>query len=149
INSFSQEPALGDFDGDGKLDIAVVDQNANMVNVLLGNNDGSFGAHVSTPVGSVPIAVAAGHFDGDRHLDLAVTVIGMAPASTVSVLLGNGDGSFRSAPDISVAGSPGNIIAADLDGDHEVDLAVSNQGTVDVILGNGDGTFRAPEVFPG
>src|SRR2546428_586060 len=81
--------AVGDFNGDGHLDLAVANSDSDNVSVLLGNGDGSFQTARNFPTGSLPRSVAVGDFNGDGHLDLAVannTVPG-----TVSVLLGNGD----------------------------------------------------------
>ena len=84
--------AVGDFNGDGKPDFAVVNNAANTVSVLLGHGDGSFQAQRTFVVGSTPSSVAVGDFNGDGKPDLAVANNADA---TVSVLLGNGDGSFR------------------------------------------------------
>src|SRR6185369_2682810 len=64
--------AVGDFNGDGKLDLAVANQTTNNVSVLLGNGAGSFGAATNFAVGTLPTPVAVGDFNGDGKLDLAV-----------------------------------------------------------------------------
>src|SRR5882724_11055290 len=91
------------------------------------------------PVGSVSINVAIGDFNGDGVADLAVTNYG---ADTVSVLLGNGDGTFRAAAPVAVD-TPTSVAVGDFNGDGKSDLVVTNYGssTVSVLLGNGDGTF--------
>jgi hypothetical protein len=81
----------GDFNGDGKLDLAVSDASANMVSILLGNGDGTFQAHYDYRAAAMPYGLATGDFNGDGHLDLAVV---NDASNTVSVLLGNGDGTF-------------------------------------------------------
>src|SRR6266850_2500803 len=94
------------------------------------------------PVGSVSINVALGDFNGDGVADLAVTNY---LAGTVSVLLGNGDGTYRPALSVPVGANPWAIAVGDFNSDHILDLAVTNYGssTISVLLGNGDGTFRA------
>jgi len=74
-----------DFNGDGKLDLAVANDSSNTISVLLGNGDGSFGAAQNYATGSGPLSVAVGDFNGDGKLDLVT-----ANAGDVSVLLGNG-----------------------------------------------------------
>ena len=83
----------GDFNGDGRTDLAVVNNGSNSVSVLLGNGDGTFQGQVTYAVGNGPDAIVAGEFSGDGRTDLAVA---SSADSTVSVLLGNGDGTFRS-----------------------------------------------------
>src|SRR5438093_5879916 len=91
--------AVADFNGDGRLDLAVVNRSNNTVSVLLGNGDGTFQAARNFPVGSGPTSVAVGDFNGDRRLDLAVANCG---SNTVAVQMGNGDGAYDAAPDIDV-----------------------------------------------
>src|SRR6266568_5003454 len=86
--------AEGDFNGDGKLDLAVTNYGDNSVSVLLGNGDGTFQAARTFPVGIHPGLVAVGDFNGDGKPDLAVSSVG---DNTVSVFLGNGDGTFLPA----------------------------------------------------
>lgn len=134
--------AVGDFNGDGLLDIAADDDNTpGNVEILLGNGDGTFQTAVSYPAGDRPFGVAVGDFNGDGRLDLAVTNYA---ANTISILLGNGDGSFQSHVDYPASSSPFLILTGDFNGDGKLDLAVSNQNsqTVSVFLGNGNGTFK-------
>jgi hypothetical protein len=145
---------LGDFNGDGRLDIATIEQGNSTstcycVGVLLGNGDGTFQQPaIVTPLAGFPEALAAGHFDGGKDLDLAVTV-DQGNAGEVQILLGNGDGTFRIGADYAVAPEPQSIIAADFRGNRKTDLAVGEfEGTgVAVLLGNGDGTFEQPVVY--
>src|SRR5262249_57760912 len=95
--------AVGDFNGDGVLDLAVANGGYNDVSVLLGNGDGRFEVARSFGTGSCPISVAEGDFDGDGVLDLAVANYS---SNTVSVLLGNGDGSFQVARSFGASSSP-------------------------------------------
>ncbi len=95
------------------------------------------------PVGGYADAIVAGDFTGDGYLDLAVANVG----GTVSVLLGNGDGTFQPQVTYAVGQLPHAIVAGDFTGDGRTDLAVANyqDNTVSVLLGNGDGTFQ-PQV---
>jgi hypothetical protein len=111
----------------------------------------AFTPAVSYPVGTNPVAIAAGDLNGDGKMDLAVVASG-DPATGddggVSILLGNGDRTFGAATNISPGKRPNSIAVADFNGDHRLDLAVINPdagaGRVTIFLGNGDGTFQDP-----
>jgi dienelactone hydrolase len=151
--------ATGDFNGDGKLDFAIADSADSYLSVFLGNGDGTFQAAVNYTVGLNPTAVAVADLNGDGKLDLAVsnqncsTIIGCIPG-TVSILLGNGDGTFQTHSDFDVGLDPNWVIAGDFNGDGKLDLAaVDGQGNAmtsaaSILLGNGDGTFQAPVTYP-
>jgi hypothetical protein len=131
--------SVGDFNQDGKQDLAVVNLVSNTVSILLGNGDGTFQPHVDYPVGVYPSAVAIADFNGDGIPDLAVSNSFCAtPCSpgTVSVLLGNGDGTFQPSVDYQAALGPGGVATADLSGEGGADLAVANYGSnsVSVLL---------------
>src|SRR6516164_340033 len=120
-----QSVAVGDFNGDGKPDLAVVNSYSNNVSVLLGNGDGTFQPAVSygTGSGTGPAFVAVGDFNHDGKLDLAVA---NSNSSNVSVLLGNGDGTFQTAVNYDVGGAPTSIAVGDFNHDGKLDLAVAN-----------------------
>jgi len=135
--------ALADLNGDGKLD-AVASSYANgTVSVLLGNGDGTFQPAQSFFAGARASSVAIGDFNGDNIPDLAVGHF-TGSATTVSVLLGNGDGTFQGPMDYTVGKQPIRVITADLNGDGILDLvaANNNSASISVLLGNGDGTFQ-------
>jgi hypothetical protein len=133
--------AVGDFNNDGKPDLAVANSNDNTVSVLVGNGDGTFQRAANYAVGSTPYWVAVGDFNGDGKPDLAVANY---DGGVVSVLLGNGDGTFQAAVNYGAGANPESIAVGDFNGDGHLDLAVANAGddTISVLLGNGDGTFQ-------
>jgi FG-GAP-like repeat/Abnormal spindle-like microcephaly-assoc'd, ASPM-SPD-2-Hydin len=147
--------ASGDFDGDGKLDVAVSGffGSANQVDILLGNGDGSFRADGFYPVSLAPLSVVAGHFNADKKVDLAV---GNLEGNSISVLLGNGNGTFLQAVDYDTGGYTTWVAAGDLNGDGKEDLVAANSGSpsnpfvgsVSVLMGNGDGTFQPGVAYP-
>src|SRR5206468_5762063 len=98
------------------------------VSVLLGNGDGTFQPAQQFEAGSGPNAVAVGDFNGDGIQDLAVADYGVYPqrANTVSILIGNGDGSFRPPQAVQVGNAPSFVAVGDLNRDGRADLAVSN-----------------------
>ncbi len=146
--------ATADFNEDGKLDLVVgwdpsaTDPSNGRIDVLLSNVNGGYDPHTSYATGNLPASVAVGDFNKDGHMDVAVANDGTAttPDNTVSVLVGNGDGTFQSQVLYPVGNNPLAITAADVNGDGNLDLIVSNSGdttpTAGVLLGNGDGTFQ-------
>jgi hypothetical protein len=137
--------AVGDFNGDGKADLAVASPSSNTMSVLLGNGDGTFQPRTDYATGTSPWGVAVGDFNGDGKADVAVVNKG---AHSVSVLLGNGDGTFQPRTDIALALTPVALTVGDFNGDGKADLAVATENaTTDdmtLLLGNGNGTFQAP-----
>jgi type II secretory pathway component GspD/PulD (secretin) len=141
-----------DFDGDGQADLAVVNQTDGTVTILLGNKvngtqNGTFGTppNQTAPltVGAAPSSIATGEFDtaNNSNADLVVT---NSTDNTVSVLLGNGDGTFGAQNVFATGKGPAGVATADFNADAKADLAVTNQtdSTVSILLGNGDGTFQ-------
>jgi hypothetical protein len=100
VDEFGNLIAMGDFNGDGVKDLALVNGADNTVSILLGKSDGTFAPLVTYATGVGPLAVVAGDFNGDGNLDLAVTNaecsnyhgIVTCSVNSVSILLGNGDG---------------------------------------------------------
>jgi hypothetical protein len=144
----SSSIAVGDFNGDGKLDLAetcssINEQPCNSLLILLGNGDGTFIQSSAIPFDIFGFqSTAAGDFNGDGHLDLAVTDSG---SNDVTILLGSGDGSFTPTANLVTGVNPSSIAAADFNRDGRLDLAVTDSGSNDVtiLLGNGDGNFTS------
>jgi hypothetical protein len=149
VNVFaSGTPIIGDFNGDGNLDIAI--PSVSYMAVFLSNGDGTFGPEVdyatsggSSYGGSSAVAVDV---NGDGKLDIVT--------NGVSVLLGNGDGTFKQTFAVPVdSRSTGELRVGDFNGDGKLDLATpainfsTEETTLDVLLGNGDGTFQAPLTY--
>jgi hypothetical protein len=136
--------AVGDFNGDHRLDLAVASKVVNTVSVLLGRGDGTFRSKTDYPTGILPLSVAIGEFNGDGRADL---VVANEASSTVSILLGNGDGSLGAKRDFSTGSHPFSVAIGDLNGDGRADLAVAGGDGVSVLLGRGDGTFTPKADF--
>jgi hypothetical protein len=138
IGSANGKNATGDFNNDGKMDLAVT--NFYNTSVLLGTGTGSFSAAITYPTSTNPSDVVAGDFNSDGKIDLAITNAG---ANNVSILIGNGLGSFATAVNYAVGSNPNSIITKDLNGDGKLDLAITNyySNDVSVLMGSASGTF--------
>jgi len=139
--------AAGDFNGDGKLDLAAENYDDANLSILLGHGDGTFAAAVNYGVGMLPADLVVKDFNGDGKLDVAVANSGSASAS---VLLGNGDGTLQSAVDYAAQMQPYAIASADVDGDGKLDLIVCNRSSdsISLLIGNGNGTFKTAVNVP-
>ena len=144
LSSFAlSEVAVGDFNGDGKPDIAATSYSNGSVSVFLNKGDGTgtFGAEQVFAVGGSAEALAVGDVNGDGKLDI-VTANG--DSNSVSVLLGKGDGTFGTAQVYATGGSANSIALGDFNKDRALDIVIT--GTeLDVLLNNGDGTFAAAQ----
>src|SRR5207237_2797638 len=134
----------GDFNGDGHLDIAVVtspSSGSGTASILLGNGNGTFTPFATAAnAGLTPTAVAAADLNGDGKADLIITN-NNGFNSTVSILISNGDGTFKTAVAWAVEGDPTAIATGDLNGDGKPDLAVTTffgRG-LDILLNMGGG----------
>jgi hypothetical protein len=130
---------VGDFNGDHKLDLAIIDPP--YISVLLGNGDGTFGAPFDNDTFIGPQNLAVGDFNNDHNLD--VTVVGYSGGEmNLGVLLGNGDGTLQPSITYPLTDQPNGVTVGDFNHDGKLDVAVG--GLVAVFLGNGDGTLRQP-----
>jgi len=142
---------VGDFNGDGRLDLAAANRGPGSIATLLGNGDGTFQAPslygVPDPVGA-PDALAIGDFNHDGIADLALA--NSRPAAIV-VLLGAGGGAFQPPVEYPISSSSewyvGGVAIADFNGDGTLDLAAISGGNIAILSGKGDGTFHAGGVF--
>jgi hypothetical protein len=170
VGSTPSSVISADFNGDGKADLAVTNQNSRSVSVLLGDGTGDFQKAPNSPftVGGAswaqPSSVISAHYNDDNadgkvdstdFVDLAVANL---ESHDVSVLLGNGDGNFQAAKNFTMGSNPNQVISADFNGDNKADLVTANwgrcqpfpscqslnvRGGFSVRLGNGDGTFQS------
>ena len=148
------DPTVGDFNGDGVLDLAVGNYALpygstvpSTVSILLGNSDGTFADSVEYNVGERPNEIALGDFNGDGVSDLAVANVG---SNFISILEGNGDGTFETANNIAISEEPYggayNVSVEDIDGDGVDDLIVGTTDSEVVVLqGEGNSNFTVSQ----
>ncbi|MCW5978126.1 MAG: VCBS repeat-containing protein [Bryobacteraceae bacterium] len=146
----------GDLDGDGREDHVKVSARTGSLIVELMMSDGRLGPRVNYSAGANPQAVLLADFNNDGPLDAVVANGGAFGQNngSVSVLIGNGDGTFRAAVEYAQGGSASSLAVADFNGDGRADVAATKEaanggaGSVAVLLGRGDGTFSAPATYP-
>jgi hypothetical protein len=144
---------VADFNGDGRPDVAGGEIGESSIVIALGQPDGSLKQAPNLTIPDVPSAtvIAAGDFDGDGRLDLAVGASAYGTPHSALLFLGQGDGSFRPgptpAPDLSMVG----LVAGDFDGDGRSDLAyvdTAHSSQVGILWGQGDGSFAEGTTWP-
>jgi hypothetical protein len=137
--------AIGDFNRDGRMDIAVLAFSSGQVAVSLGNGDGTF--RKPTYYSAVASSLAAADLRNNGILDLVLTD---NLSDNLQVMLGNGDGTFSASSFYPTPDFPNVIGVGDFNGDHNLDLVTVDQSgicpCISVLLGNGDGTFQEPPI---
>jgi hypothetical protein len=145
---FASGVVIGDFNLDGAMDIAVSNQNAGNVSILVGDGQGHFGAKTDLPLGGPPQRIIAADLNRDGTLDL---VLPIQASNAVAILLGDGHGAFGKPAMVPVDGAPFMAAAADFNADGKPDLAVTTTTAgsrrVAVLLGDGMGGFGPPRYF--
>jgi len=131
---------VADFNGDGIPDVAIVDNKDGEVLLYLGTASGELMLKSTLNVGATPVSLAAGDFNEDQKLDLAV----LSSSGSVTPWFGDGTGNFTAGTAVSSGSNGIFITAADLNGDGHLDLAVVNptSQTVAILLGAGAGSFN-------
>lgn len=141
-----QWPAVADFNGDGIPDVAVALWDGHAVEIYLGDGAGGFTKGATYDLGVSLGYIRTADFNNDGKPDLAVSRCGSGADGTVlSVLQGNGDGTFQAPQDYSVGAGPFGITVGDFNRDGNMDIAVANisDKTVSVLLNNGTGGFAS------
>jgi hypothetical protein len=141
-----------DLNHDNKPDLVIANGFGRSISVFLGNGDGTFGTSNVIPLPGRIESVIAADFNGDGKLDIAAPDFEFAPQPSVSILLGNGDGTFGQNTEYPTLDTPFVVITDDFNHDGKLDLALNTDlGTVSVIgsvlLGNGNGTFQPKKDF--
>ena len=148
VGSFPSAIALGDLNGDGRLDIATANSRGNSVSVLMNNGSGTFSSPVLYEVGAGPISIAAFDLNGDGKPDLATAD---ANSDTLSILINSGNGTFSipEAP-VFVGDAPYAVAVGDFNKDSKPDLAAANgaSSSISVLLNAGGGTFLPHTQYP-
>jgi hypothetical protein len=135
-------PVAGDFTGDGKRDLVVVNSFTNGVAILLNNGDGTFGTNVYYNTGRQAQSAALGDFNKDGKLDL---IVASTLSNRVALLMGVGNGTFQTNVLISgsaLAGGAWNAVTGDFNGDGNLDFVVTTLFGMTVFPGNSNGTFQ-------
>jgi len=136
---------VGDFNADGRPDLAVANRNSANVSILLGNATGTFLPAVNYAVGSQPLFVAVGDFNADGRPDLAVA---NQNSNNVSILPGNANGTFQAAVNYAAGSGPYSVAVGDFNADGRPDLAVASGNNGSILLGNANGTFQVAINYP-
>jgi Bacterial Ig-like domain (group 3)/FG-GAP-like repeat len=142
--TLSNAAAAGDFNNDGKLDLVVSQDEANPLQVLLGNGDGTFQLGHQLAAQNLPQVLVAADLDGDGKTDIAVC---LGFFNLVQIFFGNGDGTFQPAVNVQLQRGYTQMAIADMNGDGKPDLVLSDGSLLTVIRNAGNRTFGAEEHY--
>ncbi|CAF3673135.1 unnamed protein product [Adineta steineri] len=148
--SYPQSIAIGDFNNDSRLDIAVVNCVGFNMGVFLGYGNGTFADQVSylVTIGFCPNDIAIGDVNNDDHLDIIITVVN---SNTILIFFGYGNGTFVKGNTYSTGSGarPFSIVVGDVNNDSQLDIVVANDNgnNIVVFIGEGDGTFPAQRTY--
>jgi hypothetical protein len=156
VPKYAYSAVVGDFDGDGKPDIAIASETTDstgqftggVISLLPGNGDGTFQPHLDSPTSNVPFEIAVGDFNGDATLDLVVAE--ETPFSSfLSTWIGSGNGTFSEGLGQVTSSTVRSIAVGDFNNDGKLDVAAVIDGTdaVSIFVGKGDGTFAGPVAY--
>ncbi len=134
--------AAGDFNGDGRADLASLD--GSTFEILIGKGDGTFAPPVPYAVGANPVSIVQRDLNRDGKRDVIVV---NRDSNDVSILLGKGDGTFWPQKTFAAGSAPAAVVTSDFNRDGKVDIAVASSAGVSVLLGNGDGTFQPEKTY--
>jgi hypothetical protein len=154
-HSYPKSVAVGDFNNDAQLDIAVANAGTNNIGIFFGDGNGYFDNQMIYSIGNSslspeigPSSLALGDFNSDHRLDIAVV---NTWSRNIGILFGCGNGTFANVTinSTGIGSDPSSIAAGDLNNDNHVDLVVANWGTNNVLVffGKGDGSFFEPKPY--
>lgn len=145
IISEGTDTAVADFNRDGIPDFAISNSQQQVVNVFIGKGDGTFKGPTNYTVGKRPNTIAVADFNGDGYLDIVTsnTIVDNG-SGTLSILKGNGDGTFQRRLTLDFGVGSFLLGVKDFNGDGRADIAVAYGEYIHIFFGNGDATFQAP-----
>ena len=156
VNNATHLVVPSDFNNDGNVDIAVTTNSdkKSYISIVLGDGKGGFGNAVNFASGISPQSMIAGDLNGDGKIDLATANMGDNSTGNVSVLFGDGKGSFEANKDFSIGDAtvPRSVCSGDFNGDGKIDIATAtivNNTTpkAAILMGDGEGNFGTPTNF--
>ncbi len=152
-SDFDATVAVADFNGDGKLDLALADIAEARIAVVLGKGDGTFNLPARQFVvnpGSAPRGIVVADFNNDGRMDFATadgeSAFTYGPndqRSSVTIFGGKGDGTFLSAPQLQTDTTPSSLAVADFNDDGRADIITANANDASLLLNHGDATFQS------